>query len=116
MLRSRLDQQNLLTLASESEEEKVLQQVYVLNVKSSDKIWFEFGVEFKQFNEAVSYYIQNSVMEPTFEQKMIEKEEEVMDESIWGQAQHLQGLGFYFIISLFACFALLAFNAAVNKT
>jgi len=51
-------------------------------VKSSDKIWFEFGVEFKQFNEAVSHYIQNSVMEPTFEQRMIDKEEEVMDESI----------------------------------
>ncbi len=79
MLKSRIDQQNLLAQATEEDEEQVHQKVYVLNVKSSDQIWFEYGVEFKQFNEAVSHYIQTC---PDFEQKMVEKEEEVMDESI----------------------------------
>ena len=49
------------------------------NVKSMDQIWFEFKVEFKQFNAAVRHYIETS---ENFEVQMIAKEEEIMDSSL----------------------------------
>ena len=81
MLRSRIEQQTLIQKSNTENlsEEELSTLLHTHNMKNADRIYFQYRVEFKQFNAAVKHYADNS---STFETKLIEKEEEIMDDSI----------------------------------
>ena len=82
MLRSQLEQENLVNERSSSNDcsdDELSDLLIVHNYKTNDKIYLQYGVELKHFNFAVKHYADTS---KTFETRLIEKEEEIMDCSV----------------------------------
>ena len=75
--RQSLEQQNE-TDAQEDEQSDLL-NVLVHNAKMQDQIYFEYQLELKQFQIAVHSLIAAN---PNFERRIIEKEAEIMDDSV----------------------------------
>lgn len=77
--RSRIEQQNLISTAPAEDSESHIQQVITINAKSMDKIFFDFGVEFKEIQIAMHFYMENS---EGFEERLKDKEQEILECSV----------------------------------
>ena len=64
---------------AEEDEENEMQQELIQNSKIMDEIYIRFGMELKDFQGKIHSLIAAN---PNFEQRLIEKEAEIMDDSI----------------------------------
>ena len=78
--RQSFEQQNMAETQQEDEQSALL-NILVHNAKMMDQIYINYGLELKQFQAAVHDLITAN---PEFEERIIKKEAEIMDDSIWG--------------------------------
>ena len=81
MLNSRMKQQQEMEKKIEEQvaEEELSAMMILQEIKTVDEMYFQFEVDFNHFQASIKFYADNN---ESFEAKMIEKEEEVMNKAI----------------------------------